>query len=139
MRLNVLVWCVQLSTFALTLYRKRAKLESGEEYDLGEAPTKQFHSCEDGSSDLPGRAFSADLWDTAGQERFNSLHPSYYYGAHCCILVRAAVSSIIDDQGLTPSAPSTSLMKASRRASAVFSLMGTAQTNVGEESIHVVM
>ena len=25
--------------------------------------------------------------DTAGQERFNSIHPSYYYRAHCCILV----------------------------------------------------
>eukprot|EP01051_Picozoa_sp_SAG22_P033177 SAG22_NODE_14396_length_375_cov_1.456522_1_plen_75_part_01 len=28
----------------------------------------------------------ADFWDTAGQERFNSLHPSYYYQAHCCVL-----------------------------------------------------
>ena len=25
--------------------------------------------------------------DTAGQERFNSMHPSYYYRAHACILV----------------------------------------------------
>ena len=34
------------------------------------------------------RAFPAsDFWDTAGQERFNSMHPSYYYRAHCCILV----------------------------------------------------
>jgi len=30
---------------------------------------------------------SADLWDTAGQERFSSMHPSYYYRAHACILV----------------------------------------------------
>lgn len=29
----------------------------------------------------------ADLWDTAGQERFSSMHPSYYYRAHACILV----------------------------------------------------
>jgi Rab-like protein 2 len=28
-----------------------------------------------------------DFWDTAGQESFNRLHPSYYYRAHCCILV----------------------------------------------------
>nr|AME21658.1 RABL2 [Trachydiscus minutus] len=52
----------QLSTYALTLYRKTVVLEEGNTYDI-------------------------DLWDTAGQERFNSLHPSYYYGAHCCILV----------------------------------------------------
>lgn len=29
----------------------------------------------------------ADFWDTAGQESFNRMHPSYYYRAHCCILV----------------------------------------------------
>ena len=29
-----------------------------------------------------------DFWDTAGQERFNSMHPSYYYKAHACLLVR---------------------------------------------------
>ena len=29
------------------------------------------------------------IWDTAGQERFSSVHPSYYYKAHACILVRA--------------------------------------------------
>ena len=29
----------------------------------------------------------ADIWDTAGQERFNSLHSSYYYRAHACIMV----------------------------------------------------
>lgn len=28
-----------------------------------------------------------DFWDTAGQERFSSMHPSYYFGAHACILV----------------------------------------------------
>jgi Rab-like protein 2 len=28
-----------------------------------------------------------DFWDTAGQERFNSMHPSYYFRAHCCVLV----------------------------------------------------
>ena len=28
-----------------------------------------------------------DIWDTAGQESFNELHPTYYFGAHACILV----------------------------------------------------
>ena len=27
-----------------------------------------------------------DFWDTAGQERFASMHPSYYYRAHACVL-----------------------------------------------------
>ena len=30
----------------------------------------------------------ADIWDTAGQDRFNSMHASYYFKAHCCIMVR---------------------------------------------------
>lgn len=30
---------------------------------------------------------NSDLWDTAGQECFQTLHPSYYFGAHACILV----------------------------------------------------
>lgn len=29
----------------------------------------------------------ADFWDTAGQERFSSMHPSYYYRAHACVMV----------------------------------------------------
>lgn len=28
-----------------------------------------------------------EIWDTAGQERFQSMHPTYYYKAHACILV----------------------------------------------------
>jgi Rab-like protein 2 len=54
----------QLSTYALTLFRKDVKLE-----DDGGATTV------------------VDFWDTAGQESFNRMHPSYYYRAHCCILV----------------------------------------------------
>ena len=27
------------------------------------------------------------FYDTAGQERFNHIHPSYYHGAHACIMV----------------------------------------------------
>jgi small GTP-binding protein len=52
----------QLSTYALTLFRKEVKLESGE-------------------------SSVVDFWDTAGQEAFNRMHPSYYYRAHCCILL----------------------------------------------------
>jgi Rab-like protein 2 len=36
---------------------------------------------------LNGREVKVDMWDTAGQESFNELHPSYYFGAHVCILV----------------------------------------------------
>jgi Rab-like protein 2 len=53
----------QLSTFALTLYRKEVEVDDGE------------------------KKIQIDFWDTAGQERFNSMHPSYYFQAHCCILV----------------------------------------------------
>eukprot|EP01032_Pedospumella_encystans_P018521 gene18521-21083_t len=52
----------QLSTYALTLFRKEEKEENG-------PPT------------------IIDFWDTAGQEAFNRMHPSYYYRSHCCILV----------------------------------------------------
>ena len=51
----------QDSTFALTLFRKNTTLD--------------------------GSPIKVDFWDTAGQERFNSLHPSYYYQSHICILV----------------------------------------------------
>ena len=52
----------QDSTYALTLFRKNAVLSGGE-------------------------SVSVDFWDTDGQERFNSMHPSYYYQSHVCILV----------------------------------------------------
>lgn len=39
----------------------------------------------------------ADIWDTAGQESFNKLHPSYYYGAHACIMVFDATRKITYD------------------------------------------
>ncbi|XP_031464317.1 rab-like protein 2A [Phasianus colchicus] len=51
----------QLSTFALTLYRHRARVD--------------------------GKAVLVDFWDTAGQERFQSMHASYYHKAHACIMV----------------------------------------------------
>eukprot|EP00474_Spongospora_subterranea_P011272 CRZ11730.1 hypothetical protein [Spongospora subterranea] len=50
----------QLSTYALTVFRHTAHHE--------------------------GKPVSVEFWDTAGQERFTSMHPSYYYGAHLCIL-----------------------------------------------------
>lgn len=53
----------QLSTYALTLYR----------HDFKEP---------EGKITTP-----IDIWDTAGQERFNSMHSSYYYRAHACIMV----------------------------------------------------
>lgn len=45
-----------------------------------------------------------DFWDTAGQERFSSMHPSYYYRAHACILVfdvtrKATYKSLADWYG----------------------------------------
>ena len=51
----------QLSTYALTVFR----------YDTV----------------VDNKEISIDFWDTAGQERFASMHPSYYYRAHVCILV----------------------------------------------------
>mmetsp|Transcript_19321 Transcript_19321/g.31645 ORF Transcript_19321/g.31645 Transcript_19321/m.31645 type:complete len:263 (-) Transcript_19321:547-1335(-) len=51
----------QLSTYALTLFRYNAYID--------------------------GKEVPVDFWDTAGQERFNSMHPSYYYRAHACIMV----------------------------------------------------
>nr|AME21654.1 RABL2 [Gefionella okellyi] len=51
----------QLSTYALTLFEHNAEID--------------------------GRKVKVDFWDTAGQERFNSMHPSYYYKAHVCLLV----------------------------------------------------
>lgn len=50
----------QRSTYALTLYRYNTKVDDHE--------------------------VKVDFWDTAGQERFASMHPSYYYRAHACVL-----------------------------------------------------
>eukprot|EP00002_Diphylleia_rotans_P031928 TRINITY_DN6658_c0_g4_i2.p1 TRINITY_DN6658_c0_g4~~TRINITY_DN6658_c0_g4_i2.p1 ORF type:complete len:169 (+),score=25.19 TRINITY_DN6658_c0_g4_i2:66-572(+) len=51
----------QLSTYALTLFSYETTID--------------------------GQPLKMDFWDTAGQERFDSMHPSYYYKADCCILV----------------------------------------------------
>ncbi|XP_028408288.1 rab-like protein 2A [Dendronephthya gigantea] len=50
----------QLSTYALTLFQYRTKVND--------------------------KDVRVDIWDTAGQERFNSMHPSYYHQSHACIL-----------------------------------------------------
>ena len=50
----------QLSTYALTLFRKTVEMEN--------------------------KKYAVDFWDTAGQEQFDSLHSSYYYNAHACVL-----------------------------------------------------
>ena len=48
----------------------------------------------------------ADIWDTAGQERFQNLHPSYFYKAHACIMVRrAALSTLCTFSAVSSVAP----------------------------------
>lgn len=59
---------LQLSTYALTIFRKRVELPDSEE----KSSSSSF--------------VDVDFWDTAGQEAFAKMHPSYYYRAHCCIL-----------------------------------------------------
>ena len=44
-----------------------------------------------------GVDYKIDIWDTAGQESFNKLHPSYYYGAHACIMVFDATRKVTYD------------------------------------------
>ena len=51
----------QLSTYALTLFNYETKVN--------------------------GKPVKIVFWDTAGQERFQSMHPSYYHRACCCLLV----------------------------------------------------
>lgn len=51
----------QMSTYAVTLFEHKTVID--------------------------GKEVEIEFWDTAGQERFNSLHPSYYFRSHCCILV----------------------------------------------------
>ena len=53
---------IQMSTYALTLFK----------YDI---ITKD------------GREIDVDVWDTAGQERFSTMHPAYYHEAMCAIFV----------------------------------------------------
>ncbi|KAJ3163917.1 Rab-like protein 2A [Geranomyces variabilis] len=61
----------QLSTFALSLYRHTCTYPFSSAQRTQEKPRK----------------LTVDFWDTAGQERFQTMHASYYHGAHACILV----------------------------------------------------
>ena len=56
------------STYALTMYRH--------------------------NHDIDGKEYKIDIWDTAGQEVFDTLHDSYYFGAHACMLVFDATRKI---------------------------------------------
>ena len=62
----------RLSTHALTLYRKSINIGNAKE---------------DNDSNDSSNSVTVDFWDTAGQEKFNSMHSSYYYKAHVCIMV----------------------------------------------------
>jgi Rab-like protein 2 len=77
----------QLSTYALTLYRYDYVDESGgKPVPIGaHAQQPAQVACTHAAPVLCCAA--ADIWDTAGQERFNSMHSSYYYRAHACIMV----------------------------------------------------
>jgi len=52
---------IQNSTYALTLHEHKANVQ--------------------------GKEVLVSIWDTAGQERFESIHPSFFYGADAAILV----------------------------------------------------
>ncbi|KAI8827251.1 P-loop containing nucleoside triphosphate hydrolase protein [Fimicolochytrium jonesii] len=67
-----------LSTYALTLYQYTCTF-----------PFPQNPSPNTSQTMMPPtpRKITIDFWDTAGQERFQTMHPSYYHGAHACILV----------------------------------------------------
>ena len=43
---------------------------------------------------VKGKSLAIDIWDTAGQEAFDTLHPSYYFKAHVCVLVFDATRKI---------------------------------------------
>ena len=70
----------RLSTHALTLYRKNVMLGN----TTGDGDCNDDNNNNDDGGDKP---IKVDFWDTAGQEKFFSLHPTYYYQAHACILV----------------------------------------------------
>ncbi|XP_045592938.1 rab-like protein 2A isoform X1 [Procambarus clarkii] len=61
----------QLSTFALTLYRYRTKVENTD--------------------------VLVDFWDTAGQERFQTMHPSYYHQVNGIYIFQAHAAILVFD------------------------------------------
>jgi Rab-like protein 2 len=70
----------RLSTHALTLYRKNVTLGNNNNNNKNNKNNNSNNSNEE-------ETIKVDFWDTAGQEKFHSLHPTYYYRAHACILV----------------------------------------------------
>ena len=87
----------QRSTYALTLYRHEEEVDE-ETQEGGEAGSEPEAGTEPSASDdlssggvevarKRKRKVAVDFWDTAGQERFASMHASYYYRAHACVLV----------------------------------------------------
>ena len=92
----VLMFCsdeLKSSTHALTMYRYNYTMD-GTEYKVGKNTTNH-HQIDHSQSNAINSNFReqiyscvfVDIWDTAGQESFNELHPTYYYGAHVCVLV----------------------------------------------------
>lgn len=91
----------QRSTFALTLYRHNVPIEvinnntstpsnsCSSETTSSQSTTSTTTTPSSSSSSSPTKKANVaiDFWDTAGQERFASMHPSYYYKAHACVLV----------------------------------------------------
>lgn len=84
----------QLSTYALTLFRHNFTAPDGREIPVDiwyvSPPSDPFPQIKLRRFESPFPIFNApppQHRDTAGQERFNSLHPSYYYKAHACIMV----------------------------------------------------
>jgi Rab-like protein 2 len=84
----------QRSTFALTLYRHEEDVEeaagggeAGGGGGGGAAGGGGGGGEGGGAPRARKRRVAVDFWDTAGQERFASMHASYYYRAHACILV----------------------------------------------------
>eukprot|EP00984_Skeletonema_dohrnii_P011677 scaffold4688_cov77-Skeletonema_dohrnii-CCMP3373.AAC.3 len=69
----------RLSTHALTLYRKNVL--------LGNTTVDCNSNNSNNNNDDGDKPIKVDFWDTAGQEKFSSLHSTYYYQAHACILV----------------------------------------------------
>lgn len=73
------------STYALTLYRHNAEVD-GQTYKVDLWDTVSSALVEACASSVI-QPFAWRVMLQAGQERFNSMHPSYYYKAHACILV----------------------------------------------------
>ena len=78
----------RLSTHALTLYRKNVMLGSNSRLDDDSTNSNINNSINNSDNENDDcKPIKVDFWDTAGQEKFSSLHPTYYYQAHACILV----------------------------------------------------